>query len=149
MKKPDKMHTLIYILAASVLIQAVPYGRTHQNPPGVREPKWNSPQTRALAKRACFDCHSNETVWPWYASVAPVSWLVYGDVEEARSDLNFSNWLNGRRDGKNPAKISKEILKGDMPPLRYRLLHPKARLTESERRKLAGGLSATLQQQNR
>ncbi|MRR33844.1 hypothetical protein EG829_03970, partial [bacterium] len=73
-------YTLIVLSAAFIFIQAVPYGRNHDNPPVVREPNWDSPETRGLAKRVCFDCHSNETVWPWYTWVAPVSWLVYRDV---------------------------------------------------------------------
>ena len=56
-----------------VVIQFVPVERP--NPPVLREPNWDSPETRALAQRACFDCHSNETTWPWYSQVAPVSWL--------------------------------------------------------------------------
>ena len=63
-----------WFLAAVVVMQLVPYGRDHSNPPVTAEPNWDSPETRALFKRACFDCHSNETVWPWYAYVAPFSW---------------------------------------------------------------------------
>jgi hypothetical protein len=64
---------LLILVGGFLLIQLVPYGRAHANPPVVKEPAWDSPTTRALAKRACFDCHSNETVWPWYTNVAPVS----------------------------------------------------------------------------
>ena len=53
----------------------VPFGHSHTNPPVTKEPAWNSPDTRALVQRACFDCHSNQTTWPWYSHVAPVSWL--------------------------------------------------------------------------
>src|SRR5690348_15393640 len=74
------------------LMQAVPYGRSHSNPPVTAEPKWNSPQTRALAVRACFDCHSNQTKWRWYSNIAPVSWLVQRDVDGGRGTLNFSEW---------------------------------------------------------
>ena len=60
-----------------LLIQFVPYGRSHTNPPVLSEPAWDSPETRVLAQTACFDCHSNETDWsPWYTKVAPASWLV-------------------------------------------------------------------------
>src|SRR5437764_214194 len=74
------------------LMQLVPTGISYTNPPVVSEPNWDSPQTRALAQRACFDCHSNETTWPWYSHVAPVSWLLARDVIEGRSRLNFSTW---------------------------------------------------------
>jgi hypothetical protein len=62
---------LLGAVALFALIQVVPYGRSHTNPPVQSEPKWDSPQTRALAVRACYDCHSNETTWPWYTNVAP------------------------------------------------------------------------------
>ena len=58
------------------LIQAVPYGRDHINPPLNAEPAWDNPRTQELTVRACFDCHSNETVWPWYSYIAPISWLI-------------------------------------------------------------------------
>src|SRR6476661_114190 len=74
------------------LMQAVPYGRTHSNPAVLGEPAWDSPRTRELAVRACFNCHSNETRWPWYADVAPFSWVVQLDVQNARDTLNFSEW---------------------------------------------------------
>ena len=83
---------VVGLVALFVLIQLVPYGRNHANPPVVKEPEWVSPQTRQLAKRACFDCHSNESVWPWYSNIAPVSWLVQNDVDEGRRRLNFSEW---------------------------------------------------------
>jgi hypothetical protein len=90
------MRTLVLSIVGVVvlfgLIQLVPYGRDHTNPPVVAEPAWDSPQTRALAVRACFDCHSNETVWPWYSNVAPASWLVQRDVDDGRRRLNWSEW---------------------------------------------------------
>jgi hypothetical protein len=80
-------------------IQAVPYGRSHGNPPTTAEPRWDSPLTRELAARACFDCHSNLTSWPWYSNIAPVSWLIQRDVDGGRGSLNFSEWnqTTGRR----------------------------------------------------
>jgi hypothetical protein len=87
--------TAVSVGAAVVLFalaQAVPYGRNHENPPVQAEPIWDSPRTRQLAKRACFDCHSNETTWPWYTNFAPFSWLAYNDVTGGRSALNFSEW---------------------------------------------------------
>jgi hypothetical protein len=64
---------LIVGVVVFVAIQLVPYGRDHTNPPVTAEPRWDSPQTRTLAVSACFDCHSNETAWPWYTNVAPFS----------------------------------------------------------------------------
>ncbi len=83
---------VLFVLAALFLvIQLLPFGRDHTNPVVVSEPNWDSPATRSLAQRACFDCHSNESVWPWYSNIAPVSWLVYNDVIEGRSQMNFSD----------------------------------------------------------
>ena len=71
-----------------LIIQFVPYGRDHTNPPVIAEPAWDSPQTRALFFRACADCHSNETTWPWYSTIAPASWLITRDVMEGRATFN-------------------------------------------------------------
>jgi hypothetical protein len=146
MKKPSAKALINTVLAALVLfaaIQLVPYGKSQNNPPVVNEPAWNSPATRALAKRACFDCHSNETVWPWYSRVAPVSWLVRMDVDNGRSVLNFSEWQDGKREGENPKEIQKELSEGEMPPLQYTLVHAESRLTTEEKQQLADGLVAT------
>ena len=126
--------------AALVLAQLVPYGRDHTNPPVVAEPAWDHPATRALAVRACFDCHSNQTKWPWYSHVAPMSWLVQSHVDEGRETLNFSAGPDGLGEADDAAE---EVLEGEMPPRSYTLLHPKARLSTAERDALAAGLSAT------
>ncbi|MDD2582526.1 MAG: heme-binding domain-containing protein [Desulfuromonadaceae bacterium] len=127
-------------IATLVIIQAIPYGRNHSNPPIVREPSWDSPATRAIAKRACFDCHSNETIWPWYSRIAPASWLVQSDVDEARSKMNFSDWQNGARKAENPETIHREISEGGMPPFRFRIAHPEARLSDAEKTQLIEGI---------
>lgn len=139
-------YILIFSIAFIVLIQAVPYGRDHHNPPVLREPRWNAPQVRDLTERACFGCHSNETVWPWYSWVAPVSWLIARDVQEGRRELNFSDWRGGTREGEQPDELRKEIEEGEMPPASYLLVHPEARLTQDEKRLLIEGLLATARQ---
>lgn len=110
------------------------------NPPVVSEPQWPSPEVRALAQRACFDCHSNKSAWPWYSQIAPVSWLVANDVAEGRSRLNFSDWQGGRRG--EPGELGQIVLEGEMPPSIYLIMHPSARLSDAERQTLATGLSA-------
>ncbi len=130
-------------IAVLLLMQVVPYGRSHTNPPVIREPAWDSPQTRALAKRACFDCHSHETIWPWYSKIAPVSWLVQYDVDKGREELNFSDWQGGGREGERPGKIGKEVAEGEMPPFQFLINHPEARLSEGEKRQLIDGLNST------
>jgi hypothetical protein len=129
------------VLALVVVAQVVPYGRNHSNPPVVAEPTWDSASTRMLAERACFDCHSNQTRWPWYSHVAPMSWLVQNPVDEGRSELNFSEWNLGRGEADEAAETVRE---GEMPPRSYVLLHPAARLTDAEREQLARGLDASL-----
>ncbi len=116
-------------LALFVLIQLIPYGHDHSNPPVLQEPDWDA-QTRAIAKKACFDCHSNEVVWPWYSNVAPVSWLVQSDVEEGRSRLNFSEWGSRRME---TDEIGELVAEGEMPPTKYLIMHPDANLTNAER----------------
>ncbi len=123
-----------------VAIQIVPYGRNHSNPPVGTEPTWNSPDTKATFQRACGNCHSNETVWPWYSNVAPVSWLVKHDVDEGRSNFNVSRWGSADNAGDHAAKM---VRKKRMPPWQYRIAHPEARLTDAEREQFAIGLDAT------
>jgi hypothetical protein len=128
---------LAWVAGFLVLIQFIPYGHHHTNPPVVKEPAWDSPQTRALAKRACFDCHSNETTWPWYSHVAPVSWLVQDDVDGGRHHLNFSEWDKPQRHAHDAAE---EIENGDMPIWFYVPLHPAAKLSAEEKAALIAGL---------
>ncbi len=104
-------------------------------------PSWNVPATRALAKRACFDCHSNETEWPAYASIAPVSWLVQHDVDAGRAVLNFSEWTRPQKEAKEAAA---EVREGEMPPTAYTLIHAHARLSAADLDRLAQGLTQTL-----
>jgi hypothetical protein len=123
------------------LLQIVPYGRAHSNPPVVQEPAWDSARTRELAVRACFDCHSNETKWPWYAHVAPLSGVMERDVVMGRSVLNFSEW---HRAYDLSAEAGPDVVRRDMPPSKYRMLHDHARLTDAEAEALARGLHTTL-----
>jgi len=123
-----------------VVIQVVPYGRAHDNPSVVAEPAWDSPATRDLAVRACYDCHSNETVWPWYSHVAPVSWLVARDVAEGREKLNFSQWGSAEE----ADDVVETIQEGEMPPVYFELMHASARLTDAETRQLIAGLQTTI-----
>ncbi len=134
------------------LIQLVPTGVSYTNPPVVAEPKWDSAQTRALAQTACFDCHSNETTWPWYTHIAPVSWLIAHDVAEGRSRLNFSTWgqpTTGGEGGRGrPVRVDevvRAVENGSMPPAIYLPTHPAANLTPQERQQLVQGFLNSLQ----
>lgn len=128
-------------LALLVLIQVVPYGRDHTNPPVTGEPAWDSPATRALVKDACFDCHSNETSWPAYSHIAPASWLVQYDVDEGRAKLNFSEWQRPQEEADEAAE---KVQEGEMPLKVYTFMHSHARLGAAERARLAEGLAKTL-----
>jgi len=123
------------IAAAALLlavIQLVPVSR--RNPP-VESDLVAPPEVKTVLRRACYDCHSHETVWPWYSRVAPVSWLVAHDVNEARSNMNFSRWDPESSDdiADNKNSMIKMLRKDEMPPLEYQLLHPEARLTVPEK----------------
>jgi cytochrome c551/c552 len=132
---------LKWLLLAAVLIQFIPYGHDHTNPPQVQEPPWDSPATKALFHRACFDCHSNATTWPWYSHVAPVSWLVQRDVNGGRSHLNFTEW---NRTQKHAKDVADEVKQGDMPPWFYLPMHPNAKLTDADKQALTDGAEKTL-----
>ena len=123
-----------------VLIQINPYGRDHENPPVYQEIEWPNMEVRTLAQRACFDCHSNETVYPWYANIAPISWFIQNDVDTARALINFSDFVAIQRTG----SVGDVVRNGSMPPLSYLLIHPAANLTDAERQKLAEGLDQSL-----
>lgn len=135
------LYVVLAGIAVLLLIQLVPYGRNHTNPPVVAEPQWDSPQTRAAAKNDCFQCHSNETVWPWYSNIAPASWLIYKDVVDGRRKFNFSDWANkpGELD-----EMAGAINEGEMPPIQYWIFHPSSRLTDAQKAVFIKGLEATM-----
>ena len=122
------------------LMQFVPYGRNHAVRSLSVEPKWDAPRTRELSERACFDCHSNRTHWPWYAWIAPASWLMQHDVDEGREHLDFTQFDQRQR---NSDECADQVRSGEMPPWQYKPLHPKARLSDAEREELALGLERT------
>jgi mono/diheme cytochrome c family protein len=128
---------LLGVIVIFLVIQAVPYGRDHANPPLRVEPAWDSKRTRELAVRTCFACHSNETVWPWYSNFAPISWLIQRDVQKGRRELNFSEWNRAQEEAHKSANT---VRKGSMPPWYY----PWAGLSYAERQNLARGLEGTL-----
>jgi hypothetical protein len=134
-----RRRTLLALVVLFGGAQIVPYGRAHGNPPVVAEPQWSSPDVRALAQRACFDCHSNESRWPWYSHVAPISWLVQRDVDEGRAALNFSEW---NRPQEEAGEAADAVIEQEMPPAIYLPLHADARLTHVERAALVDGLRA-------
>lgn len=125
------------LLAVGILIQFIPGGRNHDNPPVTLEPEWDTPETRELLVRACFDCHSNETKWPWYSNVAPFSFVVQKHVDNGRKYLNFSEWNEEQRFADESARA---VLEGWMPLNSYLLLHGEAELSQEERQQLGEAL---------
>ncbi|MCX8026007.1 MAG: heme-binding domain-containing protein [Thermanaerothrix sp.] len=113
---------------------------TPANPAVVAEPAWDSPQTRELFFRACGDCHSNETVWPWYSRLPLVATLIQRDVQEGRQKLNVSEWGQREQETEDVAEV---IRRGEMPPALYLPLHPQARLSAAEKERLIQGLMRT------
>jgi Haem-binding domain len=132
---------LKWLLLVAVLIQLIPFGHDHSNPPTTKEPAWDSPQTHDLIVRACFDCHSNQTGWRFYSYVAPVSWLVARDVNQGRRHLNFSQWDQPQKHAKD---VAEQVKTGEMPLWFYLPLHPSAKLTDAEKQALIDGAAKSL-----
>jgi len=129
------------------LIQFIPVTQT--NPAVIKEV--DAPlHIQSILKRACYDCHSHETVWPWYSQVAPASWLVAWDVKEGREELNFSIWnqYRGKKKDKKLKEIAEEVDEGEMPPWFYLPLHPEARLSSEDQQQLREWTTKSLRRNN-
>lgn len=116
---------------AFIVIQFIPVAAM-ENPP--ERPPWpEPPEVVAIAKRACYDCHSNEVRWPWYSKLAPASWLVARDVIEGRKSLNVSEWPEDEEERQFERETIRDVIvDGSMPPWFYLPLHPEAKLTEQD-----------------
>ncbi len=130
----------IFALLILAALQFIPPSRT--NPPVTNDmiAATAAPEAEArILKGACYDCHSHQTRWPWYASVAPISWWTARHVREGREHLNFSDWPQGKPWSANAKleSIAHALRDDSMPPSSYRLLHSKARLSDEERLRLA------------
>jgi hypothetical protein len=134
---------LVIVLGIGLFAVLQLFGPERENPP-VDESRTVKGQTAIpeevaeVIHRACKDCHSNETEWPWHSYIEPISWLVAHDVHRGRRNLNFSDWAqyDKRRAGVMLELICEEISDGEMPPKRYLLIHPKAKPTSSEVRSI-------------
>jgi len=122
----------LVLLATFLLAQAIRFDHTN---PAVTADLAAPPDVAGPLKRACYDCHSNETRWPWYSEVAPTSWLVAHDVEQGRREVNFSAWdTYAAKKLRNKLKeCAEEIDEGEMPPWYYTLVHAEARLSDAEK----------------
>ena len=141
MTKTAARRTTLSVLAVAVLVQLVPI--TRDNPP-VRASISVPPAVDRILRRACYDCHSAETAWPWYGYVAPASWLVAHDVHDGRRHLNFSDWTD--RAPKQQEKLldlADEVKESEMPPWYYVQMHPEARLSQDDIDALVGWAEST------
>jgi heme-binding protein len=122
----------LFGLVALVAIQLVPVETG--NPPVTGDIP-TSPAVKAILRRACYDCHSNEVKWPWYSRIAPVSWLLARDVRKGRAELNFSTWdqYSTQQRVKKLRESWEEIAEGEMPPWFYLPVHRDARMTAEDR----------------
>ena len=131
----------IAVILGAVAIQFIPYGKDHTNPPVMSEVQWDSPRTQELFNRACADCHSNETKYPWYSNIAPISWLIAHDIDEGREKMNVS--MIGIQKKNKLKDAADEVKEGEMPIPPYLIAHPEARLSDAEKKELASGLEKT------
>jgi Haem-binding domain len=123
--------SVVGLCVVFIIIQFVPMNRA--NPP-VEGDLHPPAEVGSVLRRACYDCHSNETVWPWYSRVAPVSWVIAHDVNEGRAVLNFSTWnqLSPEKQAEATKESWEEVAEGKMPTWYYVALHPEARLSAND-----------------
>ena len=132
------MKKVLIVLAIIIIaIQFIPLNRT--NPP-VKADFDGPAEIKSILKRACYNCHSNETVWPWYSYVAPVSFLVASDVNEAREHLNFSNWgdIPRKKQARYRGGIWEMISNEEMPPWQYKIMHSESSLSQEDKNLMKG-----------
>jgi len=127
----------LVVLVVAVALQL--FQPERGNPPSDPEGSYEAvakpgPEVAAVLRRACYDCHSNQTAWPWYSRVAPVSWLIARDVKQGRAHLNFSEWsrYSPQAARRRLEEACEEVREGNMPLRNYRLLHPEARLSSKD-----------------
>lgn len=125
-----RLAVVVIVLLAAV--QLIPVERTN---PAVEGDVTAPSEVKAILRRSCYDCHSNETRWPWYAYVAPVSWLLARDVKEGRREVNFSIWnqYTGARRARKFKEIVEQVEGNKMPQWYYVLLHPDAKLSAGDK----------------
>jgi hypothetical protein len=128
---------LIGAFVILVLAQLVPYGWRHSNPPVIADAPWPDADSAEVARSSCYSCHSNETDWPFYSYVAPMSWLVRSDVDRGREAFNFSDWDEYGSDADDAVEMIED---GEMPPGRFTMIHGDARLSDAERQLLIAAL---------
>ncbi|MCB8944451.1 MAG: heme-binding domain-containing protein [Ardenticatenaceae bacterium] len=125
-------------ILALLLLQLWPTDTS--NPPVISTPTWEDAEVAQLAERACYDCHSHETEWPWYTKIVPAYFLMAGDVQRGRQMLNFSKWEETCCTKEQIDDMATAVTKNHMPLPYYLVLHPEARLNRDEQGQLVYGL---------
>lgn len=122
---------LLVLIVLIVLLQGIQFEKTN---PSVISDFSESAEVKTILKRSCYDCHSNETKWPYYSYLFPISYLLAKHVEEGRDELNFSEWgeLSVKKQKRKAGEILEEIEEGEMPPWDYKLLHPDSKISEED-----------------
>lgn len=132
---------LVVLLVAFIILQFFRIDKTNPAPtPGMDflNIKKTPETTAKLIRNGCYDCHSNETKYPWYSNVQPVAWFLKDHIEEGRKELNFSNFATyePKRQAKKLEEAAELIEKGEMPLESYVLMHPEAKFTDAEKKQL-------------
>lgn len=130
-------------IALVIIFIAIQFKRPDRSNPPVDETNTLSarvqvtPEVEAILSRACIDCHSHKTVWPWYSNVAPVSWLLARDVNNGRRHFNVSNWPSDpKRSAHKLEEICEQVERGEMPLGIYVTMHPAAKLSDADKKTL-------------
>lgn len=123
-----------------LLLQFWPSPRS--NPPARFSGPIVDPRLAPALRESCYDCHSNQTRWPWYTAIQPARYIIVKDVEEGRAELNFDNWagMDPKQRSKKLLKSADEIIEGEMPPKSYVVLHPSALLSQQAKEQLVAEL---------
>ena len=143
---------LVLLLLAVVAMQFIRPDRSNPkvNPAEDLAAVANPPaDVQAILKKACYDCHSNETVWPWYSNITPVNWFVVNHINEGREKLNFSTFgtLSPADRSEALGEAAEAVREGEMPMSSYVLLHPEAKLDATQRQNLLNWLQANGEQE--
>jgi len=127
---------ILLLVVLLVIAQLVPFPPAENPPIGEEVPA--PAEVRTILRTSCYDCHSNETVWPWYSSVIPTKWLVRNHVQEGRGHLNFSTWevYPPDRAARKLEEVVEMVEGGEMPLKSYERMHPGAELTSEEAARL-------------
>ncbi|MEP4535105.1 MAG: heme-binding domain-containing protein [Cyclobacteriaceae bacterium] len=135
------LYAVVVLVGIFLFIQIFPGEKpatSLDNPNDIHKEVLIDPAVSKTLRNACYDCHSNETVYPWYANIAPISWLVIHDIEEGREELNFSEWIpySLKRKNHKLEEIAEEVEEGEMPMKIYTFTHAEGRLSADEKEAL-------------